>query len=64
MLILTRRTRESLKVGDEVTITILAARGNNVRLGIEAPKHIEVHREEVYERIRLQRATDKPVTPR
>jgi carbon storage regulator len=64
MLILTRRTRESLKVGDEVTITILAARGNNVRLGIEAPKHIEVHREEVYERIRLERLTEKPVTSR
>jgi carbon storage regulator CsrA len=51
MLILTRRTRESLKIGDDVTVTVLALQGGQVRLGVEAPKSIPVHRQEVYERI-------------
>jgi carbon storage regulator len=56
MLILTRRQRESLKIGDDVTITILAVNSNQVRVGIEAPKNIAVHREEIYERIRAERS--------
>jgi carbon storage regulator len=56
MLILTRRPNESLKIGDDVTITILALKGNHVRIGIEAPKTIAVHRNEVYERIRSENA--------
>jgi carbon storage regulator len=52
MLILTRRNGESLKVGDNVTVTILAARGTQVRIGIDAPKDVVVHRKEIYERIR------------
>lgn len=51
MLLLTRRPGEAIKVGDEVSVTVLGTKGNQVRLGIEAPKEIEVHREEVYERI-------------
>jgi carbon storage regulator len=51
MLILTRRVEETLMIGNEVTVTVLAVNGNQVRLGINAPKDIPVHREEVYSRI-------------
>ncbi|WP_018274707.1 carbon storage regulator CsrA [Teredinibacter turnerae] len=51
MLILTRKKDETIKIGDEVTVTVLAVRGNQVRLGINAPKHVSVHREEIYNRI-------------
>jgi carbon storage regulator len=52
MLILTRRPGESVKIGDEITITVLGVRGNQLRLGFSAPEHVTVHRQEVYERIR------------
>ena len=52
MLILTRRVGESLMVGDEVTVTVLEVKGNQVRIGIDAPKHISVHREEIFNRIK------------
>jgi carbon storage regulator len=52
MLILTRRTGESVKIGDDVTVTVLGTRHGQVRIGISAPKNIIVHREEVYERLR------------
>ena len=51
MLVLTRRSRESLKVGDDVTITILGIKGDSVRIGVSAPRSVTVHREEIYERI-------------
>jgi carbon storage regulator len=51
MLILTRRVGETLMVGDEVSITVLGVKGNQVRIGVNAPKHIAVHREEIYQRI-------------
>ena len=54
MLILTRRVNESLMIGDEVTITVLGVKGNQVRLGVNAPKDVAVHREEIYERIRAE----------
>jgi carbon storage regulator len=51
MLILTRRVGETLMVGDEITVTVLGVKGNQVRLGVNAPKNVAVHREEIYQRI-------------
>jgi carbon storage regulator len=52
MLILSRRVGESLKIGDNVEVTILSVKGNQVRIGINAPKNVTVHREEIYSRIK------------
>ncbi|MDY6943131.1 MAG: carbon storage regulator CsrA [Pseudomonadota bacterium] len=54
MLILTRRVGETVMVGDDVTVTVLGVKGNQVRIGINAPKHVAVHREEIYERIKRE----------
>jgi carbon storage regulator len=54
MLILSRRLGESVKIGDEVTVTVLGVKGGQVRLGFTAPPNVAVHREEVYERIRAE----------
>ena len=54
MLILTRRVDETVMIGDEVTITILGVKGNQVRVGINAPKSVAVYREEIYERIKRE----------
>ena len=58
MLILTRRVGETVMIGDDVTITVLGVKGNQVRVGINAPKHVAVHREEIYQPIK----TDKPAS--
>lgn len=57
MLILTRRTSETLVIGDIINITVLAVKGNQVRLGINAPKDVSVHREEIYKKIQEEKKT-------
>ena len=54
MLILTRRVNETLTIGNEITVTVLGVNGNQVKLGISAPKNVSVHREEIYARIQLE----------
>ena len=58
MLILTRRVGETVMIGNEVTVTILGVKGNQVRVGVNAPKDVAVHREEIYERIKREEGQD------
>ncbi len=59
MLILTRRVGETLMIGDDVTVTVLGVKGNQVRIGVNAPRNISVHREEIYERIKAEQAGEQ-----
>jgi carbon storage regulator len=54
MLILSRRVGETVKVGENISITVLSIKGNQVRIGVDAPKEIAVHREEIYQRIKIE----------
>ena len=61
MLILTRRTNETLMIGTEITVTVLGVKGNQVRIGVNAPENIAVHREEIFDRINAdKRESDAP----
>ena len=55
MLILTRRPNETLMIGNEITVTVLGVKGNQVRIGVNAPKNVSVHREEIFERINAEK---------
>lgn len=59
MLILTRRVGETVMIGEEVTVTVLGVKGNQVRIGVNAPKHVAVHREEIFERIKREQDGDQ-----
>jgi len=61
MLILTRRVGETLMIGDEVTVTVLGVKGNQVRIGVNAPRDVAVHREEIYDRIKQEQLADPDV---
>jgi carbon storage regulator len=57
MLILTRRIGETIRIGPHIVVTVLGVKGSQVRIGIDAPKDVEVHREEIFDRIKLERTT-------
>ena len=59
MLILTRRVGETLMIGDDVTVTVLGVKGNQVRIGVNAPRDVAVHREEIFERIRQEKTHEE-----
>jgi carbon storage regulator len=60
MLILTRRVGETLMIGEQVTVTVLGVKGNQVRIGINAPKDVAVHREEIFQRIKHEQPGENP----
>ena len=63
MLILTRRVGESVKINEDITVTVLGIKGNQVRIGVDAPRHVSVHREEIYQRIKTEEIEEEEATP-
>lgn len=63
MLILTRRVGETVMIGNDVTVTVLGVKGHQVRIGVNAPKSVAVHREEIYERIKREQQVELPRRP-
>ncbi len=63
MLILTRRVGESLVINDDISVTVLGVKGNQVRLGVNAPKEVAIHREEIYQRIQQEKNTNRRYEP-
>lgn len=64
MLILTRRVGETVVIGNDITVTVLGVKGNQVRLGVNAPKEVAVHREEIFERIKQEKAEEAAQQPK
>ena len=64
MLILTRRVGETVVIGDDVTVTVLGVKGNQVRLGVNAPREVSVQREEIFERIKKEQEQEQALKPR
>lgn len=60
MLVLSRHVDEKIVIGNQITVTVVAIRGHKVRLGVEAPDHVSVHRQEVYDAIRRENSDDSP----
>ena len=63
MLILTRRIGESVKINEDITVTVLGIKGNQIRIGIDAPRHVSVHREEIYQRMKNEELDEEESTP-
>ena len=63
VLILTRRIGESVKINEDITVTVLGIKGNQVRIGVDAPRHVSVHREEIYQRMKNEEFDEEESTP-
>lgn len=63
MLILTRRIGESVIINEDITVTVLGVKGNQIRIGVDAPRHVSVHREEIYQRVKKEELEEEEATP-
>ncbi len=63
MLILTRKIGESVIINEDITVTVLGVKGNQIRIGVDAPRHVSVHREEIYQRVKKEELEEEEATP-
>ncbi len=63
MLILTRKIGESVIINEDITVTVLGIKGNQIRIGVDAPRHVSVHREEIYQRVKKEEFEEEEATP-
>ncbi len=63
MLILTRKIGESVIINEDITVTVLGIKGNQIRIGVDAPRHVSVHREEIYQRVKKEELEEEEATP-